>query len=84
MITSHILQISWPLNPRMASLPDIFVVKALKILVKDPEPRVRNAAKKHHNWTMLSRAQVGASDLYKRIFKEELEAALRDKKRRNL
>ena len=59
-------------------------LEALKILVKDPEPRVRNAAKKHHNWTMLSRAQVGASDLYKRIFKEELEAALREKKRRNL
>ena len=59
-------------------------LEALKILVKDPEPRVRNAAKKHHNWTMLSRAQLGASDLYKRIFKEELEAALREKKRRNL
>ena len=59
-------------------------LEALKILVKDPEPRVRNAAKKHHNWTMLGRAQLGASDLYKRIFKEELEAALREKKRRNL
>jgi len=59
-------------------------LEALKILVKDPEPRVRNAAKNHHNWTMLSRAQLGASDLYKRIFKEELEAALREKKRRNL
>ena len=59
-------------------------IEALKILVKDPEPRVRAAAKKHHNWTMLGRASAGASDLYKRIFKEELEAALREKKRRNL
>ena len=59
-------------------------LEALEILVKDPEPRVRNAAKKHHNWTMLGRARAGASDLYKRIFKEELEAALREKKRRNL
>jgi len=59
-------------------------LEALKILVKDPEPRVRRAARNNHNWTMLSRAQLGASDLYKRIFKEELEAALREKKRRNL
>jgi len=59
-------------------------LEALKILVKDPEPRVRALAGEHHNWTMLGRAQLGASDLYKRIFKEELEAALREKKRRNL
>jgi hypothetical protein len=59
-------------------------LEVLKILVKDPEPGVRNAAKKHHNWAIHSRIQLGTSDLYKRIFKEEFEAALREKKRRNL
>ena len=59
-------------------------VEALKILVNDPEPRVEVAARGNQNYTMLGRAGASASDLYKRIFKEELEAALREKKRRNL
>ena len=54
-------------------------VEALKILVNDPEPRVEVAARGNQNYTMLGRAGASASDLYKRMFKEEIEAALRER-----
>ena len=54
-------------------------VEALKILVNDPEPRVEVAARGNQNYTMLGRAGASASDLYKRMFKEEIEAVLRER-----
>ena len=54
-------------------------VEALKILVDDPEPRVELAARGNQNYTMLGRAGASVSDLYKRMFKEEIEAVLRER-----